>query len=79
MRSQLAGQIKAECQELIEYINAARRFNLEINSRSKDRVVSFGERLSCLFMTVLLKDVVSLHTCLDGRFYKIAETWIAGC
>ena len=59
LRTQLAEQIKAECQELIEYIYAARRFNLEINSRSKDRVISFGEKLSCLFMTALLKDTVS--------------------
>jgi aspartate kinase len=37
---------------------ATRRFNLEINSRAKDRVVSFGEKLSCLFMATLLKDSV---------------------
>lgn len=61
LRASLAEQVKAECHELIEYIHAARRFNLEINSRSKDRVISFGEKLSCLFMTALLKDVVSVH------------------
>ncbi|KAL2211999.1 aspartate kinase [Sarocladium strictum] len=57
LKSALAEQIRAECHELIEYIHAARRFNLEINSRSKDRVISFGEKLSCLFMTSLLKDI----------------------
>lgn len=51
----LVARIKAECQELIEYIAAAKRFHLEINARSKDRVVSFGEKLSCLFMTALLR------------------------
>ncbi|KAK0392210.1 hypothetical protein NLU13_1708 [Sarocladium strictum] len=56
LKAALSERIKAECQELIEYIHAARRFNLEINSRSKDRVISFGEKLSCLFMTALLKD-----------------------
>lgn len=37
---------------------AAKRFNLEINSRAKDRVISFGEKLACLFMTTLLQDTV---------------------
>jgi aspartate kinase len=72
LKVSLAEQIKAECQELIEYIHAARRFNLEINSRSKDRVISFGEKLSCLFMTALLKDVVcqplSSIVCLPSRY-----------
>lgn len=58
LRADLISRVKAECQELIEYIAAAKRFNLEINARSKDRVVSFGEKLSCLFMTSLLKSHV---------------------
>ncbi|OTB06114.1 hypothetical protein M426DRAFT_319189 [Hypoxylon sp. CI-4A] len=48
--------IEEDCQELIDYTVAAKRFNLEVNARSKDRVVSFGEKLSCRFMTFLLKD-----------------------
>lgn len=60
LRDALVQKTKDECQELIEYIVAAKRFNLEINSRSKDRVVSFGEKLSCLFMTTLLKDMVCM-------------------
>ncbi|KAI0883185.1 aspartate kinase [Annulohypoxylon maeteangense] len=52
----LASDIKDDCQELIDYIIAAKRFNLEVNARSKDRVVSFGEKLSCRFMAYLLKD-----------------------
>jgi aspartate kinase len=47
-----------ECKLLGDYLEAAKRFNLEINSRAKDRVVSFGEKLSCRFMTCLLKDRV---------------------
>lgn len=62
--SELGALLKAdtemECQLLIDYLGAAKRFNLEINSRAKDRVVSFGEKLSCRFMTCLLKDRVSL-------------------
>lgn len=42
----------------MEYIIASKRFKLEINSRSKDRVVSFGERLSCRFMAYVLRDRV---------------------
>lgn len=61
LRETLARKIEAECQELIEYIVAAKRFNLEINSRAKDRVISFGERLACLYMTILLQDVVCFH------------------
>ncbi|KAH9904708.1 aspartate kinase [Xylariomycetidae sp. FL2044] len=48
--------IEEDCQELIDYIIAAKRFNLEVNARSKDRVVSFGEKLSCRFMTAMLHD-----------------------
>lgn len=56
LQSALAQQIKDECQELTEYIVASKRFNLEVNARSKDRVISFGEKLSCRFMSVLLED-----------------------
>lgn len=45
-----------ECQLLTEYLEAAKRFHLEVNSRAKDRVISFGEKLSCRFMAYLLKD-----------------------
>lgn len=58
LRDTLIARLKSECQELIDYIKATRRFNLEINSRSKDRVISLGEKLSCLFMTTLLQDTV---------------------
>ncbi|CAM1508484.1 Fc.00g053320.m01.CDS01 [Cosmosporella sp. VM-42] len=87
LRTSLVQRIKDECQELVEYIVAAKRFNLEINSRSKDRVISFGEKLSCLFMTTLLQDVGveaeyvdlcdSFHydavAQLDAVFYKTAS------
>ncbi|KAM5342701.1 hypothetical protein ACJ41O_013667 [Fusarium nematophilum] len=57
LRDALIQNIRDECQELVEYIVAAKRFNLEINSRAKDRVISFGEKLSCRFMAALLQDV----------------------
>ncbi|KAI0380778.1 aspartate kinase [Hypomontagnella monticulosa] len=56
LQQAVTSDIKDDCQELIDYIIAAKRFNLEVNARSKDRVVSFGEKLSCRFMTYLLKD-----------------------
>ncbi|KAK4114929.1 aspartate kinase [Canariomyces notabilis] len=92
---QLSALLKAdtemECQLLIEYIGAAKRFNLEINSRAKDRVVSFGEKLSCRFMTCLLKDrgvdaeyvdladILRLDSParLDSAFYRHATTVIS--
>lgn len=52
--------IRDDCQELIDYIIAAKRFNLEVNARSKDRVIGFGEKLSCRFMTAVLKDHVGI-------------------
>lgn len=58
LKEALWQDVKNECQELVEYIQASKRFKLEINSRSKDRVVSFGERLSCRFMTYVLRDRV---------------------
>lgn len=66
LRAALVAKLKAECQELIEYIMATKRFNLEVNSRSKDRVISFGEKLSCMFMTTLLQDSVRLLPVLDN-------------
>ncbi|KAI2621571.1 aspartate kinase [Xylaria nigripes] len=53
---EVCDHIQEDSQELIDYIVAAKRFNLEVNARSKDRVVSFGEKLSCRFMTAMLKD-----------------------
>ncbi|ETS80362.1 hypothetical protein PFICI_07891 [Pestalotiopsis fici W106-1] len=56
LQKQVSADIENDCQELIDYIIAAKRFNLEVNARSKDRVVSFGEKLSCRFMAYLLRD-----------------------
>ena len=58
IRKTISQEIQNECELLAEYIVAAKRFHLEVNSRSKDRVVSFGEKLSCRFMTSLLRDRV---------------------
>jgi aspartate kinase len=59
IRSELMKEIQDECKEIIDYRQAAERWHLEINSRSKDRIVSFGEKLSCRFVAALLEDRVS--------------------
>jgi aspartate kinase len=58
LQKEVCDSIREDCQGLIDYIIAAKRFNLEVNARSKDRVISFGEKLSCRFMTAVLKDNV---------------------
>lgn len=58
LQGEVCESMQDDCQELIDYIIAAKRFNLEVNARSKDRVVGFGEKLSCRFMTAVLKDNV---------------------
>lgn len=61
IRSRLTKEIQDECTELIDYRVAAERWHLEIDSRSKDRIVSFGEKLSCRFVAALLQDRVGAH------------------
>jgi aspartate kinase len=56
IRTELIKDIDGECKEIIDYRIAAERWRLEIDGRSKDRIVSFGEKLSCRFMTALLRD-----------------------
>ncbi|OIW29848.1 aspartate kinase [Coniochaeta ligniaria NRRL 30616] len=86
LRKAITADIESECRTLVEYLEVAKRFNLEINSRAKDRVVSFGEKLSCRFMACLLKDrnvdaeyvdlsdaIHTDHTTrLDANFYRDA-------
>jgi len=56
LQQNIAQSIEEDCQGLIDYIIAAKRFHLEVNARSKDRVVSFGEKLSCRFMAAVLEE-----------------------
>lgn len=73
LRQALVERLKNECQEIIEYIVAAKRFNLEINARSKDRVISFGEKLSCLFMTTLLHNLG-----VEAEYIDLSDAFHAG-
>jgi aspartate kinase len=59
---ELKDAIAGECQEILDFRIAAERWHLEIDSRSKDRVISFGEKLSCRFVAVLLQDKVRIES-----------------
>ncbi|KAH8803086.1 Aspartate/glutamate/uridylate kinase [Xylogone sp. PMI_703] len=56
IRAKLVKEIEEECQEIVEYRAAAERWHLEFDSRAKDRVVSYGEKLSCRYVAALLLD-----------------------
>ncbi|KAL8404158.1 hypothetical protein RB594_009137 [Gaeumannomyces avenae] len=92
LRAALCKEIRDECSELAEYIVAAKRFHLEVNGRSKDRVASFGEKLSCRFMACVLRDrnvdaeyvdLSDMLNCdatkkLDADFYREAAAALRG-
>lgn len=65
IRESLSADIRSECKEISDYRIAQERWHLEIDSRAKDRVVSFGEKLSCRFVTALLRDRVGLLSGID--------------
>lgn len=75
LRASLIEQIQNECREILDYRLAAERWHLQIDWRSKDRIVSFGEKLSCRFMATLLRDRVirimhvedTMLTCIGRR------------
>ncbi|OAA64549.1 cohesin complex subunit [Niveomyces insectorum RCEF 264] len=73
LRAALREELEAECRELAEYVAAIRRFNLEVNARAKDRVVSFGEKLSCRFMAYVLR---ASHV--DAEYVDLSDALHAG-
>ncbi|RYP75274.1 hypothetical protein DL771_002494 [Monosporascus sp. 5C6A] len=56
LQDEACQQIDEDCQQLLHYIDAAGRFDLDIDAHSKDRVISFGEKWSCRLMAAMLKD-----------------------
>jgi aspartate kinase len=56
IRSILIKEIEDECKEITDFRVVVQRYNLEVDGRSKDRIVSFGEKLSCRFLAALLRD-----------------------
>ncbi|RMZ91981.1 hypothetical protein DV736_g798, partial [Chaetothyriales sp. CBS 134916] len=55
LREQLKREIDVECNYVLRILEAAETLG-ESSPRSRDKVVSVGEKLSCRFMTVLLQD-----------------------
>lgn len=68
IRASLITGITSECKEIIDYRIAAKRWHLEVNERTKDRLVSFGEKLSCRFVVAILKD-----RGVDAEFVDLAD------
>ncbi|KAI0999509.1 Aspartate kinase [Podosphaera aphanis] len=56
IRARLIQNIKAECKEIEDYRGVVERYTLELNERSKDRMISFGEKLSCQLVAAVLED-----------------------
>jgi len=55
---ELVKAINYECAKLAAFLSAAQIIE-EISPKSKDVIMGTGERLSCMFMTALLQDIVS--------------------
>jgi aspartate kinase len=70
LQAELISQIKAECKGLLDYREAAQRWRLNIDHKSKDRIVAIGERLSCRFVTTLLQNSVISASHNDQRADK---------
>jgi aspartate kinase len=70
LKATLSAEIRNECKEISDYRAAAERWHLEIDSRSKDRLISFGEKLSCCFMTAVLRDRVCEIQQIEFYFLK---------
>jgi len=51
----LISHIEEECHDLKVFLDAAQRVG-EISSKSKDKIISKGEKLSCRFVAALLQD-----------------------
>lgn len=57
IRADLIDSIDCECAKLTEFLSAT-QIIAEISPKSKDCIIGVGEKLSCMFMTALLQDLV---------------------
>ncbi len=82
LRAKIVHEMKEECKDLIDYRAAWERFHLEVNPRTKDRIVSFGEKLSCRFMAGMLEDA-GVHSeyvdCSDIIHFKTPKNLDQDC
>ena len=65
--TQLEKEITDECEQIVRVLEAAQTLG-EISSRSVDKIMSVGEKLSCRFMAALLKE----HG-VDSEYVDLAE------
>lgn len=65
--TRLKEEIEDECLQISRFLEAAQVLG-EVSSRSRDRVMSAGEKLSCRFMTALLQDQG-----IDAEYVDLAE------
>lgn len=61
-------EIEAECRDLLAFLDAIQRVG-EVSNRTLDTVISKGEKLSCRFMTALLRD-----RGVDAQYVDLSET-----
>jgi len=67
LQARLAHDTDAECQKVIRVLEAAQTLG-EVSPRSVDKIISTGEKLSCLFMAALLQDQG-----IDSQYVDLAE------
>jgi aspartate kinase len=65
--AELALDIDAECQKVTKVLEAAQTLG-EVSPRSVDKIISTGEKLSCLLMAALLRDQGT-----DSQYVDLAE------
>lgn len=76
IRARLSDEITAECDLVIRILEAAQTLG-ETSPRSRDKVMSVGEKLSCRFMTAMLQDngVPAVHVDLaDIIHFKVGHS-----
>lgn len=67
LKAQLSTRVNAECERVIRILEAAQTLG-EISARCVDKVISAGEKLSCLLMAALLQD-----RGVDSQYVDLAE------
>ena len=55
LQAEYAVSVEAECARLLSFLSAAQVLD-EISPKTRDIIIGTGEKLSCLFMTALLRD-----------------------
>lgn len=79
LRKRLEADVRSDCERLMQFLQAAKIIE-EISPRSKDIILSLGERLSCRLICASLQDlgipaqVVGLESVIDSSFLEEVDT-----